>query len=215
MFAIISTLALLAPLASAITFSVPTDWASGTVVTANWTTLSTDPTSFSLELNNPELFHQALALSNNVGTSTGTITFTLPIVQADSRYVLQAVNVTNINQVFAETPNFAIADTPSSSAASSTSSSAAVSSGASSASSAVVTPATTSTTPFGVTRSNTATGASSGATSGTGTGTSSSAGSTPSSFNGNNNGALSNLNAGMATWTVAALTAVFGCMTVL
>ncbi|CAL1694356.1 unnamed protein product [Somion occarium] len=123
MFALVSTLAVLVPFVSAFTFSTPTDWHSSSQVVANWTTLSTDPTSFSLELNNPDLFHQALALGNNVDTSSGTLSFALGVVPASSGYTLQAVNVTNINQIFAESAPFSILDPIStSSSASSTSS---------------------------------------------------------------------------------------------
>ncbi|KAI0081181.1 hypothetical protein K474DRAFT_1704192 [Panus rudis PR-1116 ss-1] len=213
MFAHLSALALIAPLVSAFTFSgVPSGWHSGDQVSVNWTTTPSDPTSFSLELQNPDLFHQALALANNVDTSSGTVAFTLPIVPASSGYTLQAVNITNINQVYSESGSFSIADPVSSSAASSsTTSSGAASSGSASATgSATIQPITTS---FGITVSNTNTAASTvstGAASGSGSSASSP---TPTSFNGN--GALSQMNFGVASWAVMGLTAVFGCMAAL
>lgn len=71
------------PLASAlsnlqVTSSNPS---SGGSVTITWTADSTDPSTFSLELANNN-FHNTFALANNVQTSSGTITVTLPIVSA-------------------------------------------------------------------------------------------------------------------------------------
>ncbi|CAL1694359.1 unnamed protein product [Somion occarium] len=198
MFALVSTLAVLVPFVSAFTFSTPTDWHSSSQVVANWTTLSTDPTSFSLELNNPDLFHQALALGNNVDTSSGTLSFALGVVPASSGYTLQAVNVTNINQIFAESAPFSILDPISTSSSASSTSSGLSSASSGTGSTRTVPAATTSSTPFGVTVSN-----------------STSAGTSPSPTSFNGNGALPQLNFNMATWAVVGLTTVFGCMTVL
>ncbi|CAL1694358.1 unnamed protein product [Somion occarium] len=183
-------------------------------VVANWTTLSTDPTSFSLELNNPDLFHQALALGNNVDTSSGTLSFALGVVPASSGYTLQAVNVTNINQIFAESAPFSILDPISTSSSASSTSSGLSSASSGTGSTRTVPAATTSSTPFGVTVSNSASsGAQTTGSSVSGSGTSAGTSPSPTSFNGN--GALPQLNFNMATWAVVGLTTVFGCMTVL
>lgn len=78
-----SALAAFVPFAAAVTFTTPTDWAAGSQVTVQWQNEASDPSTWTLELQNPTLFHNALALSSNVNPSAGQLTFTLPIVQPE------------------------------------------------------------------------------------------------------------------------------------
>ncbi|KAH9478083.1 hypothetical protein JR316_0010321 [Psilocybe cubensis] len=114
MFSKLSLLTLVSPLVSALTLNVPTGVTSGGHVTITWTTDSNDPSTFTLELNKEE-FNKALAIANNVATSAGTLDVTLPPVPNGDGYTLQAVNITNINDVFATSGSFSIAAAPSSS----------------------------------------------------------------------------------------------------
>ncbi|PSS29669.1 hypothetical protein PHLCEN_2v2817 [Hermanssonia centrifuga] len=191
-----SILAVLAPLASALTFTTPTNWASGGFETVSWTTSAGDPSTFTVELSNPVVFNAALGILNNVNPALQSQNFTLSIVPAVAGYTLQAVNVTDINQVFATSGSFSIAPTVSSTSSLSAGSSASSGSSISAA----------STTPFGVTVSSTS-GSSSASSGGSGSSTSSSssAGPNPSSFNGN--GAASN---GAGSWLAMIAAAVAG-----
>ncbi|KAF8273836.1 hypothetical protein EI94DRAFT_1782758 [Lactarius quietus] len=186
------------PLVSALTFtSVPTNATSGGSVTIPWSSTSTDPSTFSLELVNPTLFNNAIAIANNVATSTGTITVTLPIVPASGGYTIQAVDISNINSVYATSGGFSIGAT-----VSTTSSSTTPSSSSSLPSGSVTSPASSqSTSGSGVS----VTPTSSSVSSGTSSGASSSA--SPSSFNGN--GALgSNIGSGIGGSIAAAVVGV-------
>ncbi|EIM92417.1 uncharacterized protein STEHIDRAFT_143786 [Stereum hirsutum FP-91666 SS1] len=171
------TLLVLVPLASAtITLNVPSDLTSGGTTTITWTSESGDPDVFSLELVNQQ-FNNAFAIGNNIQTSDGTITLGLPAVPVGDGYQLEAVNISDINDVLGTTGDFAIASaTSTSTSASSTSASASSSGSASSAS--VTSAASSSSSAFGSTISG-----SSAASTSSGSSTATSASSTPSSFN--------------------------------
>ncbi|EIN11013.1 hypothetical protein PUNSTDRAFT_133071 [Punctularia strigosozonata HHB-11173 SS5] len=64
---------------------------------------------FSLELVNNEL-HDKFAIANNISPSSGSLTVTLPIVPASGGYEFWAVNIRNINDVFASTASFTVED---------------------------------------------------------------------------------------------------------
>ncbi|KAL4252445.1 hypothetical protein ABKN59_002731 [Abortiporus biennis] len=192
MFPIVSSVLLFTSLVSALTVETPTNWTTGNQVVATWSTTAGDPSVFSFELSNPTIFNAALGIANNVDVTLGSISLTLPIVPATTGYTLQAVNITDINQVFV-------------SAASTLSSVATVVPTISGAT-------TTSTSGFGTTISNTSPAASNTASS-TGTSSSNTGSATPTSFNGNNSGALG-LNQ-LASASVLILGAIIGGMMVL
>ncbi|KAF7362606.1 hypothetical protein MVEN_00609400 [Mycena venus] len=76
---------------------------------------STDPTQpqpvFSVELVNGDLFHNALALANNVKPEAGMVEVTMPAVPPSGGYTLQFVNIADINQIYGTSPEFSIAPT--------------------------------------------------------------------------------------------------------
>ncbi|KAF8641092.1 hypothetical protein AX17_000735 [Amanita inopinata Kibby_2008] len=112
-----SILALVAPLVHAtINIQLPTPVRSASSFTVKWTSDATDPGLFSFELNN-EVFHNSYAIANNVQTTQGSLTIALPIVPIGGGYTLQAVNITNINDVYGETGQFNIEEAVSSSEA--------------------------------------------------------------------------------------------------
>lgn len=79
-----SAIALLASYASAtIVIDTPTNATSGEPITVKWSSQMGDPSSITLELSNPDLFHQAFAVGNNLDTSVGQVSFTMPTVQAE------------------------------------------------------------------------------------------------------------------------------------
>jgi hypothetical protein len=153
----------------AISLNAPTNVTSGLVSNVTWTAGDTDPV-FTLELNHPS-FSSSLALANNVDPTLEVISIEWPIVPADVDYSLSAVNVTNINAVFAQSGDFAIAQAPTTGVSASVSTTFVVSSSSGASGSA---------TPSGT---NTAT-SSSGATTGA-SAASSSAAPTQSQINGN------------------------------
>ncbi|KZT08587.1 uncharacterized protein LAESUDRAFT_723460 [Laetiporus sulphureus 93-53] len=179
----LSALIALVPLASALVLETPNGWQSNGVVNISWVTASGDPSSVSFELTNPDIFHNSYAIATNIQSSLGFLSLTLPTVDVGSGYYLEAVNVSNINDVFAETGEFSVAAPPSTTASSSTS--AASSSGASSAS--LTSSGSAASTASGASSSG-ASGASStaanAASSGASSGTSSAPSSTVSTFNG-------------------------------
>ncbi|KAI0726133.1 hypothetical protein C8Q72DRAFT_847705 [Fomitopsis betulina] len=138
MFAAVSALVALAPFAAAFVLETPTNWQTSTVANVSWAMSSGDPSSFSFELVNPDVFHNAYAIGSNIQSNAQFFSFEMPTVEPGAGYYLQAVNVTNINDVYAESGEFSIGAAPatSSSSGSSTASSASTS-GASSATSAV------------------------------------------------------------------------------
>ncbi|VDC05763.1 unnamed protein product [Peniophora sp. CBMAI 1063] len=130
-------LALIVAVASAvtaITFNTPSNVVSGQPTTISWTSSSTDPSTFSIELVNAPLLGNEIAIANNVATSSGTTTASIPVVPSADNYTIIAVDISNINNVFGTSGAFGVTQ-PVSSSASSTSSSA-VSSAASGSSTA-------------------------------------------------------------------------------
>ena len=75
------SLILFLPLVSAVTFSTPENVTSGGSTTITWTRDKGDPDTISIELANPNLLHDAIAIANNVPVTSGKITVALPIVQ--------------------------------------------------------------------------------------------------------------------------------------
>ncbi|KAF4611563.1 hypothetical protein D9613_004392 [Agrocybe pediades] len=123
MFNKLSLLAFAAPLVSALTLQVPENPTSAGQITIKWTSAPNDPETFSFELINTA-FNNAFAIANNVNPTAGQLTLTLPPVPVGDGYTLEAVNIGNINDVFASSPSFSIgAATTTSSSGSSTSAS--------------------------------------------------------------------------------------------
>jgi len=199
-------LALVAPLVCAtIVLQAP----NGTVqtdspVTFTWTTSdNADPPYFSLVLQRTS-FHNTYAIANNVLTTSQSISLTIPTVPVGDGYTLQAVNISDINDVYSNFGPFSILAAASSTASSSTASGASssatlppglsTSSGASSA-------GTATGTGSAVSPSNTVTSA--GTTSGTTTGTQTANTGTSTPFN---NGA----NQVAGSYTALALSAIAG-----
>ncbi|KAI5998299.1 hypothetical protein EDD15DRAFT_2409361 [Pisolithus albus] len=114
MFAQLLAVVLALPFVSALTISAPTGATTGGVVTITWQATTTDPAYFTLQLVNPA-FHDTYAISNNVQTSLGTITLELPQVPVDTNYQLEAINPSNINDVYATSSTFSIGAATSSS----------------------------------------------------------------------------------------------------
>ncbi|KIK51334.1 hypothetical protein GYMLUDRAFT_78257 [Collybiopsis luxurians FD-317 M1] len=198
MFAKLSVLAAVIPFVLGLSLDTPTNVTSGLRSDVTWTATDDDPT-FSLELNHPS-FRNSFALANNVNAQSGSpLSIEWPIVPADSQYTLSAVNVSNINQVFASSGQFAIAQAPTSASATfSTTFTPGVSASGSSASSTA--PGSSSTGSS----AGSATGGTSGASS-----TSSAASSTGSTGSFNGNGAAS-FQTGNTAVIAAVLAAVAG-----
>ncbi|KIN99984.1 hypothetical protein M404DRAFT_777224 [Pisolithus tinctorius Marx 270] len=100
MFAQILAIALALPFVSALTLVAPTGATTGGSVTLTWQATSTDPAYFTFQLVNP-VFHDTFAIANNVQTSLGTLTLQLPQVPVDTNYQLEAINPSNVNDVYA------------------------------------------------------------------------------------------------------------------
>ncbi|KAI6119719.1 hypothetical protein EDD16DRAFT_923084 [Pisolithus croceorrhizus] len=150
MFFQLLAVALALPFVSALTLNAPTGATTGGVVTITWEAASTDPAYFTLQLVNPA-FHNTYAISNNVQTSLGTITLELPQVPVDTDYQLEAIDPSNVNDVYATSSSFSIGAATSSSntATTSTATSGATASTSTSPSTAsgTVASVTTATTP--------------------------------------------------------------------
>ncbi|KAA1471462.1 hypothetical protein DENSPDRAFT_880505 [Dentipellis sp. KUC8613] len=116
MLAKLSTLVVLVPFVSALTLNTPSNLHSGGPATISWTSSSGDPTVFSLELVN-EAFHDTFAIANNVQLNSGSASLELPSVPIRDGYTIEAVDISNINSVFATSGSFAVAAPLSSSAA--------------------------------------------------------------------------------------------------
>ncbi|KAH9043672.1 hypothetical protein EDB85DRAFT_708152 [Lactarius pseudohatsudake] len=207
------------PLVSAITFQVPNNLTSGGSATISWSSSDTDPDVFTIELVNTNLFHNAIAIANNVQKTAGSITVTLPIVQEGDGYTIEAVDIGNINNVFGTSGDFAIGATVTTTSSTSTPTSVLTSSscvlslrffshlityGSQKRTGSVTSPrGSTSTSGFGITVTSTKSSVSSGSSSGT------SSSASPSSFNGNGNGALgSNIGGGIGGSIAAAVVGV-------
>ncbi|KAG1825280.1 hypothetical protein EV424DRAFT_1471751 [Suillus variegatus] len=108
MFARIAALATFAiPLVSALTLNTPTGVAVGGLVNVTWEATTSDPSSFSLYMVNT-IFHNTFAIGNNVQSSAGIITLTLPQVPVGDGYTLEATSNSNINTVYAQSGDFAV-----------------------------------------------------------------------------------------------------------
>ncbi|KAK0451159.1 uncharacterized protein EV420DRAFT_724657 [Desarmillaria tabescens] len=155
MLAFVSLLAL--PFVHALTVNNPnTTVSSAGELTITWTTSAGDPDTFSIELIN-QGFNRQFAIANNVDTDLQSITLSLPQVPTGDGFTIQLVNISNINDVFAETGDFSIAAASSSSI--SASSTASVTAPISGSVSATVTGSAISS---GVSASGSATGSSAG-----------------------------------------------------
>ncbi|TFK95004.1 hypothetical protein K466DRAFT_657327 [Polyporus arcularius HHB13444] len=186
MFAKLSVVAALAlaPWAQALLLQIPVGWHSSSQVNVSWTHTDTDPV-FALQLAR-EIFHDTFSIANNLQPAADFTSFQLGVVPAGS-YTLRAINTTNVNQIYDETPAFNIDDPVSSSTTASSTSAASSStsgSGSVSGSSTLTVSATgrSSTSGFGVTVSNTSPAAT-GTSNASGSSTSSSGSAAPSSFN--------------------------------
>ncbi|KAG2107026.1 uncharacterized protein F5147DRAFT_637111 [Suillus discolor] len=150
MFARIAALATFAiPLVSALTLNTPTAVSVGGLVNVTWEATTSDPSSFSLYMVNT-IFHNTFAIGNNVQSSAGILTLTLPQVPIGDGYTLEATSNSNINTVYAQSGDFAVsaqssATLPSSTSTTSTSSSTGLSTG-STAATTTIAPATTAQT---------------------------------------------------------------------
>ncbi|KAH9486142.1 hypothetical protein JR316_0000206 [Psilocybe cubensis] len=114
MFSKLGLFALFAPLVSALTLTFPSNATSGGEVTITWTVDASDPSrfsTFSFELIN-ESFNNAYAIANNVDPALLKLTLTLPVVPVGAGYTLQAVNIGDINDVFATSSSFSIGAAP-------------------------------------------------------------------------------------------------------
>ncbi|KAF9446505.1 hypothetical protein P691DRAFT_761588 [Macrolepiota fuliginosa MF-IS2] len=163
--------ALVAPLVSALTVSQPSQpVTSGGSMTFTWQAANGDPATFSVFLSNPA-FNSVFAIANNVDTSLGTLTVTIPIVPENQQYTIRLVPTDNVNQVLSESPSFTIGTATGTVSATSASAITLSSSASSVTRSASTTPvvSTTRTIPtsssFGVVVSNTNTNTNTQATS--------------------------------------------------
>ncbi|CAE6512601.1 unnamed protein product [Rhizoctonia solani] len=108
---------------SAITITKPdsSGWKNGTV-TVEWTSASGDQQVFTIQLrdtNTPSVINP-MAVANNVQTSLGTTSFELPIVPEANTYVVEFVNITDVNQIYATSTTFPIVNVAQSASASAT-----------------------------------------------------------------------------------------------
>ncbi|KAG7086215.1 hypothetical protein E1B28_002181 [Marasmius oreades] len=95
---------------NALSLITPTDVRSATPLEFAWNFDNSDPL-FSLELFHPS-FRNDFALANNLDPASGGTRLIIPTVEPrDSQYVIRAVNVSNVNQEYARTGNFAVGDT--------------------------------------------------------------------------------------------------------
>ncbi|CAE7211161.1 unnamed protein product, partial [Rhizoctonia solani] len=75
-----------------------------------WTSASGDPQVFTIQLrdtNTPSVI-SPMAIANNVQTPLGTTSLELPIVPEVNTYVIEFVNITDINQVYATSTTFPV-----------------------------------------------------------------------------------------------------------
>ncbi|KAF8730544.1 hypothetical protein AX14_005479 [Amanita brunnescens Koide BX004] len=155
MYSKLAILALVAPLACAtISIQPPVNAASNSPITITWTSNApgTDPPVFSIELVNL-VFHNSFAIANNVQTTQGSLTLTIPTVPVGDGYSIEFVNISNINDIFAQTGQFSVAPASSVTRASSTGTAASGSSAGSVSVTATGVPSTSS--GFGTTSSTT------------------------------------------------------------
>jgi hypothetical protein len=165
MFYKLCTLALVAPLASALVLQIPENPTTGGQITIRWTNEPNDPETWSFELTNT-IFNNAYAIANNVDPSASQLTLTLPAVPVGAGYTLEAVEIGDINNVYASTGSFSIGPATSSTDSGSSTVSSATSISVSRSSSGIVT-STTSNKPLSTAVTPTSTSPST--TTGTGT----------------------------------------------
>jgi len=165
MFHKLCILALVAPLASALVVQIPENPTSGGQITIRWTNEPNDPETWSFELLNT-VFNNAFAIANNVNPSASELTLTLPVVPVGDGYTLAAVDIGDINSVYASTGSFSIGPATSSTDSGASTVSSATSSVSVSRSTVLVTSAT-SNKPLSTAVTPTSTSAST--TTGTGT----------------------------------------------
>ncbi|KAG7443755.1 uncharacterized protein BT62DRAFT_843127, partial [Guyanagaster necrorhizus] len=103
------------PFVHALTVNNPnTTVSSAGPITVTWTMSAGDPDTFSIELIN-QGFNRQFAIANNVDADLQSITLSLPELPTGSGFTIQLVNVSNINDVFAQTGDFSVAAASSSS----------------------------------------------------------------------------------------------------
>ncbi|KAG1902649.1 uncharacterized protein F5891DRAFT_1127590 [Suillus fuscotomentosus] len=143
MFARIAALATFAiPLVSALTLNTPTGVAVGGLVNVTWEATTSDPSSFSLYMVNT-IFHNTFAIGNNVQSSAGIITLTLPQVPVGDGYTLEATSNSNINTVYAQSGDFAVSAMSSATLPSTSTTSTSSSTGTGLSTASIVAPTTT------------------------------------------------------------------------
>ncbi|KAK0186155.1 hypothetical protein F5146DRAFT_1069529 [Armillaria mellea] len=79
-------------------------------------------------------FNNQYAIANNVDSSLGSLSLTLPQIPAEDGYTIELVNISNINDIYAQTGTFSVAEPVSSSASASSTGSASQSGSSASAS---------------------------------------------------------------------------------
>ncbi|KAG5644972.1 hypothetical protein DXG03_007344 [Asterophora parasitica] len=107
MFNKLALIALVTPFVAGLQIFIPDTPTSAGPITLKWVSEPGDPATFSFELVN-EVFHNAFAVANNVIPELGSIDIVLPVVPVGAGYSLHAVNVGNINDVYAQTGQFSI-----------------------------------------------------------------------------------------------------------
>ncbi|KAJ7146885.1 hypothetical protein C8R44DRAFT_973485 [Mycena epipterygia] len=104
-----ATVMLLASVVAAVDIEAPETVVSGGMTTIRWTPDSFESLdTFSIELVHPS-FNNAIAIANNVNPVTGMVNVVIPSVPAADGYSIEFVNITDINDVFATSPEFSIA----------------------------------------------------------------------------------------------------------
>ncbi|KAH7923787.1 hypothetical protein BV22DRAFT_560258 [Leucogyrophana mollusca] len=107
MFTKLSAVALALPLVSALTLNAPTGLTTGGQGTITWTTASGDPATFTLEMVNT-LFHDTFAIANNLQSNAGSYTFEMPQVPVGDGYTFEAINPSDINDIYATSGDFSV-----------------------------------------------------------------------------------------------------------
>jgi hypothetical protein len=128
---------------SALTLNTPTGVTTGGTVNITWQATTADPSSFSIYMVN-SIFHNTFAIANNVQASAGMLTLTIPQVPVGDGYTIEATSNSNINDIYAQSGDFAVgAMTTSSTSSMSTTSTSMSSSTGTPGTASTVAPATT------------------------------------------------------------------------
>ncbi|PBK79275.1 hypothetical protein ARMGADRAFT_858753, partial [Armillaria gallica] len=91
-----------------LTISNPTETVTSMgPITIMWQTSSGDPSVFSIEPIN-QSFNSQYAITNNVDSSLGSLTLTLPQIPAEDGYTIELVNISNINNIYTQTGTFSV-----------------------------------------------------------------------------------------------------------